>query len=168
MEPLVLAAMLDELDKIAASYRAAGHMQARSGTRPIRVHNLLGKSQGSDQGSDRGFVDKDATTQAPETEQPASPEMEGDELGKEAKDKGVKQKALEGFAKSRPYVVGGIKAGVPAAVFGKILVGDGPKGSKAARVAGLVGAGLGVGNEYMKDWAEKNKRRSVAKKLLED
>jgi len=57
-----------------------------------------------------------------------------------------------------------LKAGIPAAFFMKTMV---PSSAGAARTAGLVGAGLGMGNEYLERWAEKNKRKAVAKKILQ-
>ena len=90
-----------------------------------------------------------------------------DELIKIAEDqKPVKERALESFVKVRPYAASGFGAGVPAAVFGKIVGGEGPTGSRLARTLGIVGAGLGMGNEALKQWAKKNKRRRISKAIL--
>jgi hypothetical protein len=164
MQITLLAGMFDELEKISASKQLAGYLQARSGRRPIRAHNLV----------DRASVNltaPDSLTQNPELEpaqpsQPAETFESGEPvLGKTASEK-VKQKALTGFAKARPYVAEGIKGALPAALFGKIMAGEGPKGSHTARVMGVLGAAAGITNRALKDWAERHKRREVAKKIL--
>jgi hypothetical protein len=156
MDPLILSAMFDELEKIGASYRSAGYMQARSGVRPIRAHNLANK----------GFVEQESVTQAPDAEQPQAPELEtgdSDDLGKEAKvnAEDAKSKALEGYAKARPYIISGVKGAVPAALLGGVL--GGKKGSK---VFGAVGAAAGVTDRALRSWAEENRRNRAAKALL--
>lgn len=161
-----LAALFDEVEKIGASWRQAGYMQSRRGIRPLRVDTLLSKSSSD--------VDNFSDNASPAEAEPPSASYATDEpddgsaIGKAASaEEPRREKVMKGFAQARPYVVGGIKAGVPAALFGKIMAGEGPAGSKAARIAGVTGAGLGVANEYMKQWAEKNKRKDVAKRLLE-
>jgi len=142
---------MDELEKIAASRVAAPFMQRREGIRPIRVHNLLGR---------------DTVTQDPEMEPAEPPEADQAVDGgaeKTAREKPFKEKALETFAKARPYVASGVKAGLPMAAIGNLTVGR-----KTGIVAGTVGTAAGVVNEALKQWAEKNKRKSVAKKILED
>lgn len=155
----ILGSLFDEMEKIAASYRTAGYLQSRSGIRPIRVHNLL---------------DRDLLTHNPEVDRslpaeaitPETEHSQGDELGKTAADEGFQERAMGRFDKVRPYVAGAIKAGVPAAVFGKILAGEGARAMHTARVMGLLGAAAGVGNESVKNWAEKHKRTDVAKRIL--
>lgn len=83
-----------------------------------------------------------------------------------ASDDGLKQRALEGFVKARPYVSAGLKAGVPAAVMGKLLVGEGKAGTRAGQVLGVLGAGAGVTDEALEQWARRNKRRREAKTIL--
>ena len=158
--------MFDELEKIGARMRSAGYMQSRSGVRPIRVDTLL----------NRGVQSQEtelATAQPPETDQPMPAEPAGETAAEEAPvgklasaDATLSEKTMSGVAKARPYVVSGIKAGIPAAIFGKIMAGEGAKGSHAARIAGIAGAGLGVANEAMKQWAEKHKQKALAKKIL--
>lgn len=157
----ILAGLIDELEKIGVSMRQAGFMQARRGTRPYRVDTLLGKS------SSPGYVEPNTTSQAPELDQPPDPQLaqeedEGDPAVGKTAEADLGTKAMQGFAEARPYVVGGLQAGVPMAVLGNIV-----GGRKAGIGAGLVGTGLGATNEYLKQWAEKNKRKAVAKKLLE-
>ena len=165
MQITILAGMFDELQKIAASKQMSAHMQSRSGRRPIRAHNLLARD------SSPSPTTPDSVAQNPELEpaapaQPAEPSEGGEPvMGKTAAEE-LKERALTGFAKARPYVAEGIKGALPAALFGKIMAGEGAKGSHAARVMGLLGATAGVTNRALKDWAEKHKRRHVAKKIL--
>jgi hypothetical protein len=154
--------MIDELEKIGVSMRHAGFMQARRGTRPYRVDTLLGKQP--------GYVEPNTVTQAPELDQPppsqaAQEEDEGDPaVGKTAQvlSPETAEKAMQGFATARPYAVGALQAGVPAAVLGNIV-----GGRKLGIIGGIGGAGLGSVNEYLKQWAQKNRRQAVAKRLLE-
>lgn len=163
MQAQVLTAMLDELGKIAASYGSAGYMQSRRGTRSLRVDTLLGQSR-SPQTQDQqpGYVEPNTVSQNPEQEQPQSPEMENEDMGKEA-DKNLKTKAMEGFVAARPYVASGVKAAIPAAMLGGIIRS---RGSGLAKAMGAAGAVAGVGNEALERWAEKNKRRAISKKIL--
>jgi hypothetical protein len=73
----------------------------------------------------------------------------------------AKQKALEGTVTARPYISSAVTAAVPAAMLGTIY--GGPRMGKAF---GAVGASLGVGNQALKDWAERNKRKQISKKIL--
>lgn len=162
----VLAGLFDELDKIATRRGMAVHLQTRSGIRPIRAHNLVGRDSNHQR---RAVVENQGTTQQPDLDPGIPPERDVTDAGpdKTASNLSPRQKKLlEHAADARPYVVGAVKAGIPAALFGKIMAGEGPKGSHAARVLGIAGAALGAGNEYVQRWAEKNKRMSVAKKLL--
>lgn len=173
MKSHTIAAFLDELEKIGGRMQSAGYMQTRRGTRPYRVDTLLGRSSQPSQPVQPPEPVQDA--RAPEVDQPLPAEpvtADGAEpqeaaVGKlAAAEPTMTEKAMAGMSQARPYVVGGIKAAIPAAFFAKIMAGEGAKGSHAARVAGLAGAGLGVANEYMKQWAEKNKRQELAKKIL--
>jgi hypothetical protein len=76
---------------------------------------------------------------------------------------GKKEKVIGGFAAARPYVAEAFKAGVPAAVLGNIM-----SGQRLGRVMGVGGAGLGIANTYLRQWAEKNKRHKAAKQLLKE
>ena len=160
-----LEGVFDELEKIAASKREAGYMQARSGRRPIRAHNLIGRDS-TPRSSAPNITFPDQVTQDPETEPANQPLADSEEddaaLGKTAAED-AKTKALEGFATARPYVAQAVKAGVPAAVLGGIM-----GGKRTAKVLGAIGAGAGVTNEALQQWAEKHKRKAIAKKLLED
>jgi len=159
----ILAGMIDELEKIGVSMRNAGYMQSRRGTRPIRVDTLVGRQS--------KITEPNTVSQSPELDQPPEPEMaqgeeggEGDPaVGKTAEVDwdNVGTRAMHGFAGARPYVVGGLQAGVPAAVLGNII-----GGRRAGAIAGTVGTGLGATNEYLKQWAAKNRRKAVAQKLL--
>jgi hypothetical protein len=147
----VLEAIFDELEKVGASARSAGYMQSRQGVRPIRVHNLVDKTNRT-------------LTSDPELEPPApmsSNDDEDQEIGKTAA-KPVGEKVMEGFAEARPYVVGAAKGAVPAAVLGGIF------GKRRATkiIPSVIGAGLGAADVGIKDWAERHKRKAVAKKIL--
>ena len=136
-------------------------MQSRKGTRPYRVGTLLNRERAAvDQSTPNLLV------QNPENDQPLPAEPDtGDEesMGKSAARLSErKEKALSAFAKARPYVAEGVAAGVPAAVLGNIY-----GGKRTAKIFGAVGTGAGVLNRSLKDWAEKNKRKRVARELLE-
>lgn len=73
----------------------------------------------------------------------------------------TKQKALEGTVAARPYVSSAVTAAVPAAMLGTLY--GGPRMGKAF---GAIGASMGLGNQALKDWAEKNKRKQISKKIL--
>jgi hypothetical protein len=154
--------MIDELEKIGLSMREAGFMQSRRGTRPIRVDTLVNRQS--------KITEPDTVAQSPELDQPPPPDASQDEdegdpaVGKTAEVdwSGMGTRAMHGFAGARPYAVGAVQAGVPAAVLGNIV-----GGRRLGIIAGLGGAGLGATNEALKQWAEKNKRTALAKKLLE-
>jgi hypothetical protein len=164
MQITLLAGIFDELEKIGASTQMAGYMQSRRGTRPYRVSTLLSRD------SRPNLTNPDSVAQNPELDQPPPAQPASDEegepaLGKTASET-MKERALTGFAKARPYVAEGVKGALPAALFGKIMAGEGPKGSHTARVMGVLGAAAGITNRALKDWAERHKRREVAKKIL--
>jgi hypothetical protein len=158
----ILAGMLEELEKIGASRGQAGYMQSRRGTRPYRVDTLLGKQ------NQPGYVEPNTVTQNPEQDQPNAPELAHDEgdgdvaLGKTAAPSDPKERVMHGFASARPYVASGVTAGVPSALLGNVF-----GGKRGARIGGVLGATAGATNEYLRQWAEKNRRKAVAKKLLE-
>jgi hypothetical protein len=85
---------------------------------------------------------------------------------KVATDESLKQRALEGFVGVRPYVSSGLKTGIPAAVMGKLLVGEGKVSTRAGQVLGVLGATAGVADEALKQWASRNKRRKAARTIL--
>jgi hypothetical protein len=158
MQILTITALIDELDKIktAASTQAAGYMQSRRGIRPYRVETLLSKNNPS-------LTAPEDLTQNPELEEP---ESDASDFDKEAAPNNIKEKSLSGFAQARPYAASAIKAAIPAALFGKFMAGEGSRGSKAARILGITGAGLGIADEALKNWAKKHKRKAVAQKIL--
>lgn len=164
MQTGTIAGLLDELEKISISKQMAGYMQSRRGIRPYRVDTLLSRGRARPD-----VTDPDLLTYNPDSERhpPAEPdtgEEESQSMGKMAgKLSESKQKALGAFAKARPYVAAGVKSGVPAAVLGNVY-----GGSRAAKIFGAIGAGAGVLNKSLKDWAEKNKRTQVAKQILKD
>ena len=161
MKDTILVGFMDELEKIAASKGSARHMQTRQGTRPIRFSTLLANEN-------RESVTQDTDLEQPEPPTNANEEDAGGGDGGAVKmakllTKERKEKAIGAFAKARPYVAGGVSAGVPLGFLGNIM-----GGKKTARTLGVLGAAAGVTNEALKDWAEKNKRKRVAKRLLED
>ena len=163
MKDVTILGFVDELEKISASKGMASYMQTRRGTRPIRVDTLLSKEN-------RDSVAQDTDLEQPDPPTSANEESEGGGDGdggavKMAKvfTKERKEKAIGAFAKARPYVAGGFTAGVPAALLGGVM-----GGKKTAKTLGIIGAAAGVTNEALKDWAEKNKRKRVARKILED
>lgn len=160
MQEIIISALVDELEKIAASTQAAGYMQLRRGTRPYRVQTLLEKE------NTEGF---DGFTQNPDTELAPPAQLEADDgaemdtpktakLSKERKSS-RSDRALLAFSKSRPYVTDAIKAGVPTAVFGKLLVGEGARATRAARLLGIFGASAAVTNRALGDLAARKKQR---------
>lgn len=157
---MTIASFLDELEKIGASKQIAGYMQLRSGTRPYRVSTLLNKS-------DSSITEPISITQNPGDERP-DPAVPDDDFDKAAtfNKSEIKERSLEGFAKARPYVASAFKAAIPAALVGKFMAGEGSRGSKAARIGAITGAGLGIVNKALEDWAQKHKRKAVAKKIL--
>jgi len=174
MQVQILAGMLDELEKIGVSYKSSDFMQSRRRTRPIRASTLISRSQNQSQGVSQDSpqssdttseaTDREALTQNPELDQPQfegmSPEESGESsIGKEASVR--TDKAIERFGEARPYVAGALKAGLPAAIFGNFYGGP-----KLGKTIGLVGAGAGLTNEFLKSWAQKNKRKAVARKIL--
>jgi hypothetical protein len=164
MQLHILAGMFDELEKIGVSLGQAGFMQSRRGTRPYRVNTLLNKQNSP------GYVDPSSVAQNPELDQPppaelAQEEDEGDTaVGKTAQviSPETQERAMHAFVGARPYVVGGLQAGVPVAVLGNIV-----GGRRTGAIAGAGATGAGVLNEYLKQWAQKHKRKAVAKKILE-
>jgi hypothetical protein len=154
MQSTTLEAVFDEMEKIAASKGQAGYMQSRSGRRSMRVSTLMAKGAPD-------ITEPDQTAQDPEAD-PGTPANPEDESGEKMAADDLKTKALGGFASARPYVASAFKAGVPAALLGGVMGGP-----RAAKVMGAVGAGLGVTNEALENWAEKNKRKAVARKILE-
>jgi hypothetical protein len=172
MQVEILEGVFDELGKIAARKGQAGFMQSRRGTRPHRVANLLSRDTAPNVSTHQHPLSKaDSVAQDPEKEQPppaATVDGEESEKSAEKKWKERKTQALSAFAKARPYAVSGIKAGVPAAVLGGIMGAgkEGARGSRAAKIFGALGAGAGMANQAIKDWAEKNKRKAVAKEIL--
>lgn len=166
MQDIIFAAFFDEMEKIAASYRIAGHLKARSGIRPIRAATLLAKDSALAAQQHQGPSHTDAG--------PGQGELAGEgahapQLGPTETAEGEKMAASErtervvgGFARARPYAVSAIEGAVPTALVGSMLFGP-----RAGKIGAGLGAGLGVTNQVLKDWAEKHKRKAVARKFLE-
>jgi hypothetical protein len=169
---------IGRLEKRAASTTAAPYLQLRSGRRPIRVHTLL-------KNESKAYLpekpDPRQLKAGVETHSPMDTEHEfGQGIGEgtmykgAAKDDTARERALKGFVKARPYVVSGVKAGLPAGLFTKMLLPESPTGAvgKAMKRIGpmgavLIGAGLGVTNEALKAWAKRHRRKTrLAKQLL--
>jgi hypothetical protein len=177
MQVEILEGLFDELDKVAARKRSAGFMQSRTGTRPYRVSTLVGRDSGdipqrpgTTTSYQHPLSKPDSVAQDTENEQASPPSMD-EETEKEAgKRESRTDRALSAFAKARPYAVGAVKAGVPAAVLGGIMGASktGVRGAHSARVFGALGAGAGVANQAIKDWAERHKRKKISKELLEN
>lgn len=163
MQESVIVGLFDELEKIAVSTAMAGYMQSRRGTRPYRVSTLLARDRTETDLSTPNLLVQNPENDQPTPAEPDTGEEESQSMGKIAvRLSERKEKALSTFAKARPYVAEGVKAGVPAAVLGNIY-----GGKRTAKVFGAVGLGAGILNRSLKDWAEKNKRKRVAKELLE-
>jgi len=159
MQLSILEGFYDELEKIGTSYRMANHLQARRGTRPIRAHNLLSKSSPD-------ITEPEQTAQDPDLEQPESAQLVGEEdegasVGKTASSEDTKERVMRGFVKAQPYASSAAKAAVPAALLGGVY-----GGKRTAKAFGTVGALAGLASQGLRDWAEKNKRKSVAKEIL--
>jgi len=171
---------IGRLEKRAASTAAAPYLQLRTGRRPIRAHTLL-------KNESKAYLPEKPNPQqikaGVETHSPMDVEHEfGQGIGEGTMYKGaagkekkpISERALGGFVKARPYVVGGVKTGLPAGLFAKMLLPESPKGrvgTVAKRIgpmgAVLIGAGLGVTNEALKAWAKKRKKKTrLAKQLL--
>ena len=160
-------ALLDELEKLGVARGISHFMQTRTGRRPISVGTLMKKEtaylpdakkseqkQDSEKAEDletesgQGFADKVAAVQ-----------------------KKRKDQAIGAAASARPWIKSGIKGAIPAAVAANFLIPATEQPwlrRKAKIVAGVtaMGAGLGVADKALKDWAERNKRSRVAKQIL--
>lgn len=89
-----------------------------------------------------------------------------EELEKLAEEKDFKERAMSTFVKARPYAAGAAKAGIPAALAGKMLFEGASWAPHAARTAGIIGATAGVANEALKEWARRKKRGKLRKEIL--
>jgi hypothetical protein len=141
MNDLFLQSFFDEMEKIAASSRAAKFNKSRKGVRPIGVTKILEKESSFAPGEE-GHV--------------------GGMLKKAEKDH---HPVMERFVAARPYVSSAVKAALPTATLGA-LYGGPTHGAKAARVMGAIGASLGLANEGIKSWAEGHKRKDDFAKLV--
>lgn len=78
-----------------------------------------------------------------------------------------KDKAIGAAAQARPWIKSGVKGAIPAAIAANLLLpfeGGAKRGLVAG--AGILGAGLGMGDRALKQWAKKHKGRKVAKEIL--
>lgn len=150
-------ALFDELEKLAVSSEVSPFMQSRKGRRPIRVAKLIALERHRNSPAD------EETTGAFEHEMGSG--MMDDKLGE---DRTLKERAMHGFVRARPYAAAAAQSGIPAALAGKFLFegGSGRLAGHAARTFGLIGAGAGITNEALKQWAIKNRRRKEAKQIL--
>ena len=151
----LLSSFLSELEKIAVSTQVAGYPQTRAGRRSIRASNLLKKEPGI---RARREEKEDGLSEPEEVETESGLGMAdaGEKLAGEKSDK-----AMETFVRARPYVVSSVKAGVPPAILGGIIGGP-----KTAKTFGMIGAGLGATDTYLKQWAKKHSRRKAAKTFI--
>jgi hypothetical protein len=161
-----IEAFFDELEKIGARKQSAGFMQSRSGIRPYRVDTLLNRTSESPMSSSADTTEPLQDAPEPEAEQHTAEVAGEEDMGKTAEEEKTIEKAIGGFASARPYVAGGIAAGGPAAFITKTLMGEHPKATRAAQIAGAAGLGIGAANVALKRWAEKHKNRNLSKKIL--
>jgi hypothetical protein len=173
---------IGRLVKRAASTEAAPFLQKRTGRRPIRVQKVLDNEA-------KAYLPEKADPRrlkaGAEVHSPMDIEYEGGQgigegtmyKGAEKKDKPkkpLKERALRGFVKARPYATAGVTAGVPAGIFAKMLLPEKPTG-RVGKVltrmgpggAALIGAGLGVTNLALKRWARKKRKKTkLVKQIL--
>lgn len=136
-----LIALNDELEKIGTASKVALHMQARKGRTPIRVSTLLAKERVYGGG------------------------VEG--VLKKASLADTRDAALDAFAEARPYASSAAKGAVPGALLGGILGSSkGKHGYNLAKGFAAAGGAAGILDHATKRWAEKHKRKRVAKKIL--
>lgn len=179
-----LEAFADEMLKIAGCKKLSPFMQSRRGRRPIRVEKALQKvtaylpskvapGDPVKTKSDPKEVEAMSGREDPEVEHGQGIADGYEKVGK-VLTRERKEKAIGAFARVRPYVASGVKAGVPAAVMTKMLLGEGgsdvakKRGSRIVRTVGLLGAGAGMANRALKEWAARHKRKGVAKEILKE
>jgi len=78
---------------------------------------------------------------------------------KKAAQDSFKEGALQAYVKSAPYVKASLTAAIPAALATKLITGSGP----ATKIIGTGAVAAGLVDRGIKDWAEKHKRRRLAK-----
>jgi len=157
-----LPAFFEELEKIGVSKRDSFFMQTRSGRRPIRAHKLLEKET--------------SFSRPPESDSEVSSENEHEygegmqeKLGAEQADS-IKHKAMRSAVSARPWVGSAIKGAIPAAVAANFLIPASTPETlkrKSRIVAGIgeLGAGWGITDRALKDWAKRHPRTDVARAL---
>lgn len=155
-------AFFDELEKLGVSKRDSAFMQSRKGRRPIRAHRLLQKETSFNRPQEMDSVGE------------PSPEYEvgggmAEKLGAK-KDESIGKKAIRGAVSARPWVSSGVKGAIPAAIVSNFLIpATSQKGlkykSRIVSGAAALGAGVGVADKALKDWARKNPRTDVARAL---
>ena len=167
LQDALLTGFWDEMLKIAVSTQMAGFMQSRRGTRPYRVDTLLQRDARMNSAAPASSMGSADT--APESEASDTTEASDlvDKTAQAPQAASLSERTMQGFATARPYVTGAFKAAVPAAIATKYVMGEGPRATRAARIAALAGAGLGAANRGLKDWAEKHQSTAVAQKLLD-
>lgn len=161
-----LLALFDEIEKLGVAKDVSHFMQTRTGRRPIRVGTLMKKETAY-------LPDNTEGDQKQNSERSEDLEAEAGQgfADKVAAARERRDRAIGAAATARPWVKSGIKGAIPAAVAANFLIPATEQPwlrRKSKIVAGMtaVGAGLGVADKALKDWAEKNKRKAVAREIL--
>lgn len=163
----LLPAFFEELEKLGVSKRDAYFTKARRGRRPIRAHKLLEKETSFSR------PPKDESTgESASHEHEYGGGME-EKLGSDERShpkRSAKRKAIRAAVEARPWVSSAFKGAIPAAIAANFLI---PASSptalkhKSRIVAGFgaLGAGAGITDRALKNWARKNPRFAEAKEL---
>jgi hypothetical protein len=161
-----LLALFGELEKSGVARDVSHFMQTRTGRRPIRVGTLMKKETAY-------LPDSKRSEQKQDSEKAEDLEAEAGHgfAEKMASAKERREQAIGAAAKARPWIKSGIKGAIPAAVAANFLIPATKEpwiGRKSKIVAGVTaaGAGLGLADKALRDWAEKNKRKRVAREIL--
>ena len=154
------------LEKRAVAKNMSHFTQTRTGRRSIRVGTLLKKETAYLPTAQQGERNQDA-------EKSEDLEIEGgrgmeEKLGSASE---RKEKAIGAAASARPWIKAGIKGAVPASIAASLMIpaSKEPWVARKNRIVagiGAIGAGAGVADKALKDWAERNKRKAVAKQIL--
>lgn len=155
----MLPSFFEELEKLGVSKRDSSFMQSRRGRRPIRAHKLLEKENARPQNDEEG------TASGHEYEHGMGME---EKLG-ESRDS-TRRKAIRGAVAARPWMSSAVKGAIPAAVAANFLIpatSEKAMRHKSRIVAGIgaLGAGIGVTDRALKNWARKHPRTTEAKTL---
>jgi hypothetical protein len=161
-----LLAFFNEIEKLGVGKTLSHFTQLRGGRRPISVGTLLQKETAYLPNSSQAEKNQDA-------EKAEDLEVEGGAgfAEKMAAAKERREKAIGAAATARPWIKSGIKGAIPAAVAANFLIPatEQPwlrRKSKAVAATTLIGAGLGVADKALQDWAARHKRTSLGKEIL--